>query len=512
MVRALNDELARTLLENISDSVIATDLGGRIIYWNRGAEQLFGYGPDEALGQTAALIYPDADSATVAADLEKVIAAGEFRGHWRGRRKDGAEVWVDVRTTPMLDQAGTLAGFVGVAKDVTEAHRHAETLRGLAEAAIAINRGKTLQEVLTAITERARQLVGAQQALTVLEDPGGRAEAVRATSVSPAYAARAAHPCDVIGEETAALVRRENRPVRRALERVGQQPVAHNWLGVPLTDRMGHCVGVLQLMDKLHGPFTDCDEHMLVQLAQMAAGAVDNARLLEAEQRAVKLRDDFLQVAAHELNTPLGALRLQLQMLVRRSRRDQCAEEVGRLAEAANKQGKRLAMLVSALLDVSQLDSGTLRVNVEPVDLAEIVRAAVGDLQDAAIAAGCRLELTVDGPLPLCGDRGRLEQVVVNLVSNALKFGAGKPVRVRATREGAMAVLSVADHGIGMEPQKAAHILEKYERAASTDEYGGLGLGLYVTNQVVLGLGGRIEVQTQPGAGATFRALMPLGG
>jgi signal transduction histidine kinase len=255
-------------------------------------------------------------------------------------------------------------------------------------------------------------------------------------------------------------------------------------------------------------------ERTLVSMGQrLAEQARENARLYEEAREAVRVRDDFLSVASHELKTPLTPLQLRLQALRREAETDSLEplprERVARMVEGAELQLRKLASLVDDLLDVARLTAGKLLLSWEDVDLSELVREVVGRFAQQAERVGCALEVAADVPVMGRWDRLRLEQVMTNLLSNALKYGAGRPVHVRAEAGPEWAVLEVRDEGIGIAPEHLARIFGKFERAVSGRHYGGLGLGLYITNQMVAAMEGHILVESQPGRGATFRVELP---
>ena len=166
--------------------------------------------------------------------------------------------------------------------------------------------------------------------------------------------------------------------------------------------------------------------------------------------------------------------------------------------------------LVEALLDVSRITSGRLELRLEEVELSTVAEGAVERWREAACAADAPLRV-VGAPVRGRWDRLRLEQVLNNLLSNALKYGRGKPIEVRARVEDDRAVLEVQDHGIGIAPTDHARIFERWGRAVSAKNYGGLGLGLWIAAQIVAAMRGSISVQSAPGQGATFRVSLPLG-
>jgi signal transduction histidine kinase/CheY-like chemotaxis protein len=243
---------------------------------------------------------------------------------------------------------------------------------------------------------------------------------------------------------------------------------------------------------------------------RLAAERLAEQERLHAAQaeEALRLRDEFLSIASHELRTPLTALHLQIQSLARRAHTlDETS--VTRLARAT-RSVDRLAKLVTDLLDVSRLSSGRFELSPAQVDLNRILLEATDPLIDEAVRAGCALEVTPNNePLEGCWDPVRIEQVIANLVTNALKYGAGRPVAVSTASNGAGVEIRVRDHGPGIDPADAERIFDRFERAASSRHYGGLGLGLYISRQIAQAHGGSISVESRPGDGCTFVVHLP---
>ncbi|HEY1418898.1 MAG TPA: GAF domain-containing sensor histidine kinase, partial [Myxococcaceae bacterium] len=285
------------------------------------------------------------------------------------------------------------------------------------------------------------------------------------------------------------------------------------WASVPLVNR-GAVIGVLTLgrlpaMDR--GLFT---EEIALELSRRVALAADNARLYRESQEAIRLRDEFLSVASHELRTPLTPLNLKLGMLRRVAEQaedgtlsaPQVASEIG----TAARHVQRLTNLVDHLLDVTRIRAGMLQLQLEVVDLAEVVRDAAARLTSVAAEVGSVIE--VESPECVTGvwDRMRLEQIVTNLLSNALKYGRGNPVRLRIEEQGpAHVLLSVQDSGLGMDPSVLGRIFGRFERGHSGRNYPGLGLGLYITRQIVTALEGSIGVESALGQGSLFTVVLP---
>ncbi len=227
---------------------------------------------------------------------------------------------------------------------------------------------------------------------------------------------------------------------------------------------------------------------------------------------ALRLRDDFLAMASHELRTPISSLRLALEHIEEMAERGTLAQappaSVQKWVGVASRQSAELADFVDELVDVSRAENH-LELVPEHTDLADAVRAVVARMGPRLTAAGCSVELDLESA-PGAFDRRRIEQVVAILLDNALKFGPRKPVRVVVRADADRARLSVVDQGIGIAPPERERIFERFERAVSTRHYGGLGLGLYVARRIVDAHGGAITVTSEPWQGATFTVELPV--
>jgi signal transduction histidine kinase len=247
------------------------------------------------------------------------------------------------------------------------------------------------------------------------------------------------------------------------------------------------------------------------QLAERELLALAEERAARAQaQEAIRLRDEFLAVASHELKTPLTAFMLVIDGVERTVERMPHPPELMRKKVAIlSRQARRLDKLVTDLLDVARIQAGRLHVAVEDVDLCEVVREVVERQEQQAASARCALEVVAGRPIVGVWDRSRVDQVVSNLLSNALKYGAGKPVTVAAEAADGIARLSVTDRGIGIAPEDHARVFQRFERAVG-EGFGGMGLGLWITREIVARLGGTIRVESALGEGARFTVELPL--
>jgi signal transduction histidine kinase len=236
--------------------------------------------------------------------------------------------------------------------------------------------------------------------------------------------------------------------------------------------------------------------------------------LLADLKAAVQARDDFLSIASHELKTPLTGLQLQVQGLARICVRDSTASVPAAAFESRvhsmARQVGRLTTLIHSLLDVTRITSGDLVLSRERLALDDLVVDVVNACKE--VLEPSKPQVVVDAEKVVGSwDRLRVETVVTNLVSNALKFGGGKPVEVSLRRAGDLARLSVTDRGIGIPQKEQGRIFEKFECAVPRRHYGGFGLGLWIVRQLVVAHGGTVRVDSQEGHGSTFTVDLPLG-
>ncbi|HYV48900.1 MAG TPA: ATP-binding protein [Myxococcaceae bacterium] len=298
-------------------------------------------------------------------------------------------------------------------------------------------------------------------------------------------------PIPASGESVAAAALRGRvlRAVPATLARPGGAPAEVQVSATPLSGAGGGVIGcVVTLVD-----------------------VTQSRRAEEALRQAVTLRDQFLSVAAHELRTPITALSLQLEGLERLLVKEAGGDERAlKKARSAIRQVDRLGMLVEGLLNVSRIVSGHFELQLEQFDLGEVVKEMLDRMSDLAARSGCELRLSPDSSAVGTWDRSRLEQVVTNLVTNAIKYGAGRPIDVSVEQAEGSVELRVRDRGIGISPADQQRIFDRFERAAPASHYGGLGLGLYISREIALAHGGSIQVTSEPGQGATFRVRLPL--
>ncbi|MDY7231389.1 ATP-binding protein [Hyalangium rubrum] len=538
--RAQKSEVMRLITEQAPSALFVVDEQGHASFMNPAAERMTGWSLEELQGRTLHdVLHSRREDGTALPRCECVILQSLERGEPLKEhsdvflRRDGS--FFPVRCAlGMLERGGRRVGAVLEVQDVTERGRSEQAAVFLAKAGEAMASSLEEEELLERVVKLSVPWLADWCAVDLREEEGplrrvvvehrepakaalveelARRYPIRETdAVGVGWVVRTGEP--VWSSEMPEALR--DRVARDAgqLELLRQLAIC-SYIIVPLK-AWGRTLGALTLcMAESRRRYTAADVPLAMDLARRVGQAVDNAQLFRQAQEAIRVRDEFLSVASHELKTPLTPLSLRLQGLLREvaSRPESLQEQrVVASVEAARRQVKRLSDLVNGLLDVTRITTGRLTLELERVDLAALVREVASRFREEAERAKCELEVRAEGPVEGRWDRMRLEQVVTSLLSNALKYGAGRPVRVEVVAEGGVARLVVRDEGIGIAPEHLSRIFGRFERAVSDRHYGGLGLGLYFCQQIAEALGGRVVAQSEPGAGATFTVEVPCEG
>ncbi|HWQ32108.1 MAG TPA: PAS domain S-box protein [Blastocatellia bacterium] len=544
-----SEERLRLALSAASMNIWDWNLRTQRVTWSEDLELQLGMSPGTFDGRYEtflALVHPE-DRAYVRNSVSKAIAErSSYRVEFRLLRPDGTVRWTAASGKVIYDEQGNAVRMLGTDRDITarkqvEAERErllahersqAGALQKLAEASLAINSALALDDVLRLMTEAARELIGAHQAVTSLTVGGDWAQAITAVSLSDKYAAWRDYDQPPDGSGIYSLVCQTGQPMRLTQAELeahpawrgfgaeaGKHPPLRGWMAVPLTAHDGHNLGLIQLSDKYTGEFTSDDEAILVQLAQLASTTIENIRLYQREQAAreaaeaaTRAKDEFLALVSHELRTPLNAM-LGWARILRDGKRNEAT--IARAIEIIERNATTQMQLIEDLLDVSRIITGKLRLNVQPVEPAGVVRTACELLRPAAEARQIELNLKLDpGAGIITGDPDRLQQIVWNLVSNAIKFTEpGGRVEVGLERVDPNIRITVRDTGQGIAPEFLPFLFERFRQAdaSASRRQGGLGLGLALVRHLVELHGGTVRAESPgEGQGATFIVNLPL--
>jgi len=254
--------------------------------------------------------------------------------------------------------------------------------------------------------------------------------------------------------------------------------------------------------------YSASDLEIAEELAQRVSLALEKSHLLQRAQEALRAREEFLAIAAHEIRGPVTSMHVAVQALLRRKLSESAAT---RALELIQREDRRLARFVDELLDLGLTRAEAASFELEQVSLSRVVRDVVSRHEEDLVRSGSALSLDLDEHAVGMWNRERLEKVVATLLTNATKFGLGKPIEISVRKRDGHAVLRVLDHGIGIAPDARERIFAPFERAVSVRNYGGLGLGLFIASSIVKGFGGTISVQSQPGVGSVFEVDLDLG-
>lgn len=512
------DELLRLFVESVTDyAIFMLDPDGRIVSWNQGAARIKGYTADEVIGKHFSIFYPKEAIERGWPDRELVIAAQTGRAEdegWR-LRKDGTRFWANVVITAVRDDAGGLAGFAKVTRDLTERH----TLEQVSEAALA---HVSLDDLLAEILKRVAEALSTDTAAVLLLAGDGQALVARAAKgLSEEVESGLRVP---IGEGFAGRIASERRPrvvddVDRsdALNPILREKGIHAMMGVPLTVD-GRVIGVLHVGTLRQRTFGEADVRLLQLIGDRVALAIDRARLYDAAQEArlhadvaesqVEQREEFISIAAHELKTPMTSVKAATQLLLRAFERAGGGDERQRSAlRMIDAQITKLGHLVTQLLDTARLQSGELVLNLADADLCGLVREVAEQVQ----ATTGRHQIVVNAPDTFIArvDPLRLDQVITNLLDNAVKYTPGGLIElVLSSPSASNVVISVRDHGAGVPKEHRPRLFERFYQAHA--DRAGMGLGLYVSRQIVERHGGTIYAEFPADGGARFVVSLPV--
>lgn len=532
---SISDAITDTVLAGIAtisaDAIICLDRSERIIFFNEGAADIFGYEVAEVMGQPVEMLIPARFRPEHHQHIEnfgklplRARRMGE-RSEISGLRKNGEEFPAEAAISHLGD--GDEKVYSVVLHDIAFRRRTEQAQRFLAEAGEKLASSLGTEETIATVAKLAVPVLA--DAAIVSTFHGGAFRGVAAAHVDPFRAvmlkrSREASPPDLHGGHPVAEVIRSGKSVVIAgvpvadprlvglLDQVGEifdgSQIAAALI-LPLIAR-NQLIGALELYSH-HRKFDSDDVIHAEDLSRHAALAIDNARLHEQVMRGLAARDDIIGIVSHDLRNPVNAIKMLTGAILDRERESDLPEDVVQYSTVIRQAAGQMDSLIRDLLDVTRVEAGRLGVEAIPTDVAELLDDVVGTLMPLAAAKSIKLRLAVDGSLPMVNaDRERIRQALSNLIGNSVKFSPrGSVIELGAKEGGSVVIISVTDEGPGMTPDQLSHAFDRFWQSRRTDREGA-GLGLAITRGIVEAHGGRIWAESIAGKGSTFYFTLPV--
>ena len=518
-----SEDVFRLIVESVREyAIFFLDPAGNVRSWNAGAERIKGYAAAEIIGKHFSVFYPPLDRKRGKPEHALASAASEGRYEddgWRVR-KDGTQFWANVVITALHDEAGVLVGFAKVTRDLTERKRIEDertSLEAVTEEALA---HLGLEDLLGALLDRIADVLVVDTVAVLLLDEHDNVLVARAARGLEEEVERGIRI--PVGRGFAGQIAKRASPVvledvehSEVLNPILREKGIRSLLGVPLVVQ-GRVIGVLHVGSLRPREFRKADVQFMQIVADRVALAIEHARLYDEAKRArtdadaaeaaLRARDAFLSIAAHELKTPMTSAKAAAQLLKRNFRNTPLTASQERSLDIVDRQITKLARLVVQLLETVRMQDGRFELDLAPADLVAILK----ETADEARATTDRHEIVLDAPstLPAVVDALRIEQVFLNLLDNAIKFTPdGGRIDVRITRSGPNAVIAVRDHGVGVSPENRNRLFDRYFQAHR--DRSGMGLGLYIAREIIERHGGTIYAESPPDDGTRFVVSLP---
>ncbi|PTX44170.1 PAS domain S-box-containing protein [Christiangramia gaetbulicola] len=516
------------IVESSDDAIVSKDLNGTITSWNRGAKRIFGYSEAEVLGKSITILIPK-ERLDEEKHILKNIASGKRINHFETIRltKDGRSIHVSLSVSPLKDRKGKIVGASKIARNIEDQVRskkkiesYVEKLRILNSVGKDISSKLDLENVLQKVTDATTTLSGAKFGAFFYNTEVASGESMMLYTLSGAP--KSAFEKLGMPRHTAVFqptfsgqgvirvddIKKDERYGKN--EPIYGMPNGHlevtSYMAVPVVSNSGKVIGGLIFGHPEEGVFKKDHEVMVRNIAAQAAIALDNSQLFERVKTLSEKKDEFIALASHELKTPLTTIKGYLQILEKKISEPKSRLFLNKTLDQAN----RLNTLIDDLLNMSRIEAGKLEFNYEDFDIRELLL----DVSETFNYSENKHELITDfGDLPVLihADKQRIEQVINNLLSNAVKYSPlADKVYLNLKLDQGKAKVTVKDQGLGLTQEQQQKVFTRFYRAESTKGINGLGLGLYLTKQIMDAHDGMLDVKSEEGIGSEFYFTLPL--
>jgi PAS domain S-box-containing protein len=514
------------IVESSDDAIISKNLNGIITSWNAGASKIFGYNEDEIIGKHISTLIPP----QLQAEEEIIISnikSGKKIDHFQTVRlhKSGRAIAISLTISPIKDSRGIITGASKIARDITERLHAEKTIKETAERLEILNSiGKTIsekldvQEILQKVTDATTNITGAAFGAflyNTIDEQGETFVLFALTGASREAFEKFSTPRNtelfqptLNGEGVVRVddITKDPRYVRAPHFGMpdGHLPVV-SYLAVPVVSTSGRVIGGLFFGHPEPGVFKAEHEDMVVSIASQAAVALDNSILFEEVKALSAKKDEFIALASHELKTPLTTIKGYLQIIARNERDNVSKLFVGK----AMAQVEKLDALVNDLLNVSKIEAGKLQFQMEVFDIRSALLDIVETFQynNTSHKVICNIE---DTAIFVHADKQRIEQAIINIITNAIKYSPNADaVYISLEKTDGDVTIKVRDEGIGLTEQQKRQVFSRFFRAEGAQNISGLGLGLYLTKEIIDRHNGTIGVNSTVGVGSEFYFTIP---
>lgn len=514
------------IVESSDDAIISKDLNGIIMSWNRGAQEIFGYSEEEVLGKSITILIPEERLQEEDVILNRIVN-GKKIDHFETIRKhkSGKEISVSITVSPIKDSRGKIVGASKVARDISAQvesqvamERYVKNLETLNTVGNSIAEKLNVKEILQRVIDATTEITGAAYGTCFYKNSEEKEGGLRFFTTSKKSACpqekKKIFPDDIFdasfAPDRAVRVNEINGHHNRLKKgfpfgiRKDNSPLK-SYMVVPIISKSGDIIGGLQFGHHKANAFSEEHELMVMNVAAQAAVSLENSKLFEQVKSLSAKKDEFIALASHELKTPLTTIKGYLQVL---SKLKQESMPQHFLNKSLN-QVDKLNTLVEDLLNMSRIEAGQLNFNLEVFDLKEMLRDLIDTFTYSSQTHKVIKELGNSEAI-IEGDKQRIEQVVLNLLTNAIKYSpAADAVYVSLEVTENNVTVKVRDEGIGLTTDQQKQLFTRFYRAENTSGISGLGLGLYLTKQIIDRHLGSIIVSSEYGKGSEFSFTLP---